>query len=71
MVGYEWVATERGDDGIRVLSLNKPPVNALGRELVEGLGSFWSLRCGPPRLWCHAFSELTQLQSDTRLGFRV
>lgn len=27
------------DDGVRVLTMDKPPVNALGRELVESLGS--------------------------------
>jgi len=27
------------DDGVRVLTIDKPPVNALGRELVEALGT--------------------------------
>ena len=37
MSDYRWVDVERGDDGLRVLSLNKPPVNALGREMVADL----------------------------------
>jgi len=31
------VRLERFDDGVRVLTLDRPPVNALGRELVEDL----------------------------------
>jgi len=34
-----WVRLECADDGVRVLTLDKPPVNALGRELVGELGS--------------------------------
>jgi methylglutaconyl-CoA hydratase len=37
MSEYRWVRIERDDDGVRVLTLDKPPVNALGRELVEEL----------------------------------
>ena len=37
MSDYRWVELERGDDGLRVLSLNKPPVNAMGREMVADL----------------------------------
>jgi enoyl-CoA hydratase/carnithine racemase len=33
-----WVRVESRADGRRVLTLDKPPVNALGRELVEDLG---------------------------------
>jgi enoyl-CoA hydratase len=32
------VAVERTDPGIRVLTIDRPPVNALGRALVEALG---------------------------------
>ncbi len=32
-----WVRVEREPSGLRVLTLDKPPVNALGRELVEDL----------------------------------
>lgn len=32
-----WVRVEREENGLRVLTLDKPPVNALGRELVEDL----------------------------------
>ena len=32
-----WVRVEREASGLRVLTLDKPPVNALGRELVEDL----------------------------------
>lgn len=32
-----WVRLEGGADGVRVLTLDRPPVNALGRELVEDL----------------------------------
>jgi enoyl-CoA hydratase/carnithine racemase len=39
MSGYKWVELERSEDGVRTLSLNKPPVNALGRELVADLNA--------------------------------
>ena len=32
-----WVRIEAADDGVRSLVLDKPPVNALGRELVDDL----------------------------------
>ena len=32
-----WVRVEREASGLRVLTIDKPPVNALGRELVEDL----------------------------------
>ena len=32
-----WVKLESEENGVRVLSLDKPPVNALGRELVKDL----------------------------------
>ena len=38
MTAPRWVGTEARADGIRVLTMDKPPVNALGRELVEDLG---------------------------------
>ena len=34
MRDYQWVRVERENDGVRVLSLDKPPVNALGRAMV-------------------------------------
>ena len=34
---YRWVELTSEDDGVRTLTLNKPPVNALGREMVEDL----------------------------------
>jgi len=34
-VSFRWVRVDSDDDGVRVLTLNKPPVNALGRELVD------------------------------------
>ena len=34
-----WVELESSGDGVRVLSMNRPPVNALGRELVEELAA--------------------------------
>jgi len=34
-----FVRVESRDDGVRVLTMDKPPVNALGRELVEALGT--------------------------------
>ena len=37
MAAERWVRVELEDGGLRVLSLDKPPVNALGRELVEDL----------------------------------
>jgi enoyl-CoA hydratase/carnithine racemase len=38
MIDLRWVRLEETDDGIRVLTLDRPPVNALGFELVEDLG---------------------------------
>ena len=38
MTAPRWVATEARGDGIRVLTMDKPPVNALGRDLVSDLG---------------------------------
>ena len=38
MTALRWVGTEARADGIRVLTMDKPPVNALGRELVDELG---------------------------------
>jgi enoyl-CoA hydratase/carnithine racemase len=37
MIDLRWVRTEKTEDGIRVLTLDRPPVNALGFELVEDL----------------------------------
>ena len=37
MSEFRWVKLESSDDGVRILILDKPPVNALGRELVEDL----------------------------------
>ena len=34
---FRWVQVDGDDSGLRILTLNKPPVNALGRELVEEL----------------------------------
>ena len=40
-----FVRVESREDGVRVLTMDKPPVNALGRELVEALGAtFEALR---------------------------
>jgi enoyl-CoA hydratase/carnithine racemase len=38
-VSAEVVRLTSQDDGVRVLTMDKPPVNALGRELVEALGT--------------------------------
>ena len=38
MTALRWVRVESRAEGVRVLTLDKPPVNALGRELVEDLG---------------------------------
>ena len=38
MSATRWVRVETKAEGLRVLTLDKPPVNALGRELVEDLG---------------------------------
>ncbi len=37
MSDYTCIELERHDDGVRVLHLNRPPVNALGRDLVGDL----------------------------------
>jgi len=37
MSEYQWVGIERDDEGMRTLTMSKPPVNALGRELVDEL----------------------------------
>lgn len=34
---FRWVQVDGDDSGLRILTLSKPPVNALGRELVEEL----------------------------------
>ena len=34
---YRWIRLRIDEDGLRVLSLDRPPVNALGRELVDDL----------------------------------
>ena len=45
MSEYRWVELTSEDNGVRILTLNKPPVNALGRELVEDLNAaFWQLK---------------------------
>lgn len=38
MIDLRWVRLEGLADGLRVLTLDRPPVNALGFELVEDLG---------------------------------
>jgi enoyl-CoA hydratase/carnithine racemase len=38
MSDMRWVGLESLDGGVRILTLNRPPVNALGKELVEDLG---------------------------------
>lgn len=38
MTGVRFVRLETGDDGVRTLTLDRPPVNALGRDLVDDLG---------------------------------
>jgi methylglutaconyl-CoA hydratase len=37
MSDYRWVRIEGTDDGLRALVLDKPPVNALGQEMVDEL----------------------------------
>lgn len=37
MSGFRWVRIDGGDDGVRTLTMDRPPVNALGRELVAEL----------------------------------
>jgi methylglutaconyl-CoA hydratase len=37
MSDYRWVRVESEDTGVRTLTLDKPPVNALGREMVDEL----------------------------------
>jgi enoyl-CoA hydratase/carnithine racemase len=37
MIDLRWVRLEKTEDGIRVLTLDRPPINALGFELVEDL----------------------------------
>jgi enoyl-CoA hydratase/carnithine racemase len=31
----EYVQVEASDDGVRIVTLDRPPVNALGRQIVE------------------------------------
>lgn len=38
MSAFRWVSMETRESGVRTLTLARPPVNALGRELVEELG---------------------------------
>ena len=37
-----WVKMERGDDGMVTATMDRPPVNALGKELVEDLTDCFS-----------------------------
>jgi len=37
MSELRWVRLERDEDGVRTITLDRPPVNALGRELVDDL----------------------------------
>ena len=47
-MSFRWVRVKSNDDGVRVLTLDKPPVNALGRELVaEITASLGQLREDP------------------------
>ena len=36
-LGQRWVRVDVEAGGLRILTMQKPPVNALGRELVEDL----------------------------------
>jgi methylglutaconyl-CoA hydratase len=38
----EYVQVEATDDGVRTISLDRPPVNALGRQIVEELIQTWT-----------------------------
>ncbi|MDX1389620.1 MAG: enoyl-CoA hydratase-related protein [Acidobacteriota bacterium] len=41
MSDFRFVRLEAADNGVRTVTLDRPPVNALGRDLVEELGSTW------------------------------
>ena len=43
MSGFKCLRVDSSTDGIRTLSLDRPPVNALGRALVAELGRAWVL----------------------------
>jgi methylglutaconyl-CoA hydratase len=38
----EYVRVEAADDGVRIVTLDRPPVNALGRQIVEELIQTWA-----------------------------
>ena len=52
MTAARWVDVTAREDGIRVLTMSKPPVNALGRELVEDLGKALSDLAGDREARC-------------------
>jgi enoyl-CoA hydratase/carnithine racemase len=43
---------ERRDDGVALLTLDRPPVNALGRELVTALATALEQLRGDPSTRC-------------------
>jgi methylglutaconyl-CoA hydratase len=47
-----WVKLESEESGVRILSLDRPPVNALGRELVEDLERATGRLAGDPGARC-------------------
>ena len=51
-MSLRWVRLEGTDDGVRVLSMDRPPVNALGRELVEDLTRATSSLQDDPQARC-------------------
>ncbi len=43
MSEFRFVSLEAADDGVRTVTLDRPPVNALGRDLVHELARMWEL----------------------------
>jgi enoyl-CoA hydratase/carnithine racemase len=52
MSDYRCLRIEGGADGVRTLTLDRPPVNALGRELVEELGAALAALAGDGTARC-------------------
>jgi methylglutaconyl-CoA hydratase len=49
---YRWLRVENADSGVRTLTLDRPPVNALGKDLVEDLARATATLAGDPDARC-------------------
>ena len=52
MSDLEFVRVEAAEDGVRTVTLDRPPVNALGRQIVEELIQTWATLAGDEEARC-------------------